>query len=481
VIPGRHRNQARPRSSFQDLFAVRDFRVLWSAQALSYTGDQIAQVAIAVLVYARTGSPAITAFAYALTYLPPVFAGRMTAALVELVPRRQAMIVLDLVRAGLVTIMALPRAPLALICTLLAATVLLGPPFAAARAALLPEVVPPGSLVRGFTAGNLTFQASQVVGFLAGGALVATLGAHRALALDALSFCLSAAIIAIWVENRLARTAGGRGAAGWGTAARLARSPSWHATRDGVALVFGDAGLRTLVLLGWLAGFAVVPEGLAAPYAHTLHGGAGTVGLLMASMPAGMAAGGLLAGRVTRPDQPARLIGWLAVLSCTPLACSLLHPALWLLLPLWLLAGAAGAYQLVAAEAFVRALRVADRGPALGVAQSGLLAAQGLGILAAGVIALRFGTPAAVGIAGLAGAGTAAGLASRWAVHRRRLAGPGHQAGQAARAAHAPRPAHARPPEPSAQPRPSAQPEPSAQPQPAAQPGPVEQPGQPGR
>jgi hypothetical protein len=31
------------------------------AQVLSYLGDQIAQVAIAVLVYAKTGSPLITA------------------------------------------------------------------------------------------------------------------------------------------------------------------------------------------------------------------------------------------------------------------------------------------------------------------------------------------------------------------------------------------------------------------------------------
>ena len=190
------------RATYGDLFAIREFRALWSAQTLSSVGDQIAQVAIAVLVYSKTGSPALTALAYALTYLPLIAGGPLLSGLADLLPRRQAMITLDLFRAGLVTIMAIPAVPLPLVCTLLFATVLLGPPFAAARSALLPEVVPPDTLALRFTAGTITSQASQIIGFLAGGAIVAVLGPHRALALDALSFCLSAALITGWVENR---------------------------------------------------------------------------------------------------------------------------------------------------------------------------------------------------------------------------------------------------------------------------------------
>ena len=40
---------------------------------------------------------------------------------------------------------------------------------------------------------------------------------------------------------------------------------------------------------GWLACFYIVPEGLAAPHARSLHGSTLTVGLLMAAMPLGMA------------------------------------------------------------------------------------------------------------------------------------------------------------------------------------------------
>ena len=277
---GRHRTDGVRRATYGDLFAIREFRALWSAQTPSSVGDQIAQVAIAVLVYTKTGPPALTALAYALTYLPLVIGGPLLSGLADLLPHRQAMITLDLLRAGLVTIMAMPAVPLPLVCTLLFATVLLGPPFAAARSALLPEVVPPDTLALRFTAGTLTFPASQIIGFLAGGAAVAILGPHRALALDALSFCLSAALVTGWVENRPLPGPG-----------RLAAWASLcAAAREGSAIVFGDPRLRTLVLLGWLAGFSVVPEGLAAPHTRSLGGGPLTIGLLMAAMPAGMMA-----------------------------------------------------------------------------------------------------------------------------------------------------------------------------------------------
>ena len=72
VHPGRHRRAPEARSSYREVFAIGEFRALWSAQVLSFAGDQFAQVAIAILVYGRTHSPFLTALAYALTYLPPI-------------------------------------------------------------------------------------------------------------------------------------------------------------------------------------------------------------------------------------------------------------------------------------------------------------------------------------------------------------------------------------------------------------------------
>ena len=65
VHSGRHRRAPEERSSYREVFAVGEFRALWSAQVLSYAGDQFAQVAIAILVYGRTHSAFLTALAYA--------------------------------------------------------------------------------------------------------------------------------------------------------------------------------------------------------------------------------------------------------------------------------------------------------------------------------------------------------------------------------------------------------------------------------
>jgi MFS family permease len=409
--PGRHRTARRRAASYRAVFAIREFRTLWWAQLVSYLGDQIAQVAIAVLVYARTGSPLLTALAYALTYLPPILGGPLLAALTDAFPRRQVMITLDLARGGLVELMALPGMPLAGTCALLCATVLLGAPFSAARSALLPQILPRDRLALGSALGNMTFQTSQVAGFLAGGILVATLGAYRSLALDALSFCLSAALITGWVRPRP-------------YSGEAPARPLLHTITRDVLLIFRRPAARTLVLFGWLAGFAIVPEGLAAPYARTLGGGPLTAGLLMCAMPAGTAAGALIIGRLSRPDERLRMIGMLAMLSCAPLTAGLLRPPLPVLLALLALAGAGGAYQLAAARAFVTALPNGQRGRAFGAAQSGLLTAQGLGILLAGAAAQWISPPAVVAVAGLLGMVAAAVLAAEWARHRGLLAGP---------------------------------------------------------
>ena len=90
------------------------------------------------------------------------------------------------------------------------------------------------------------------------------------------------------------------------------------------------------------------------------------------------------------------MMGWLAVLSCAPLIGSAWSPPLWAVLTLWTLAGAGGAYQLAAAAAFVQALRPDTRARAFGVAQSGLYAVQGIGILAGGAMAQLIGAPLAM-------------------------------------------------------------------------------------
>jgi len=407
---GRHRRPPEQRSSYRAVFAIGEFRALWTAQVLSFAGDQFAQVAIAILVYRRTHSPFLTALAYSLTYLPPIAGGPLLSGLADLFPRRRVMIVCDVLRIGTVGAMAIPGVPFAALCALLFCTVLASAPFSSARAAILPDVLPGDLFVMGSAVGNISFQATQILGFVAGAAVVAVLDPYRTLGLDAVSFGISAVIVAVGVRARPSPS--GEGAA---------RPSLWAVSADGLRIVFGNRKLLTLLLFGWLAGFYIVPEGLAAPYAHSLHGNTVTVGLLMAAMPAGMVVGAFVLSRIATPSTRMRMMGWLAILSCIPLIGSAADPPLWCVLLLWAVAGLGGAYQVAAAAAFVQALRPATRARAFGVAQSGLYAVQGLGILAGGAVAQAVGAPLAVGLAGLAGLAAATMLAVSWSRRRGHL------------------------------------------------------------
>lgn len=402
-MSGRHRRPPEEQATYREVFAVGEFRALWAASALSYVGDQLAQVALAVLVYYRTGSPLLTAITYALTYLPPIVGGPILSGLADLFPRRTVMVVCDVIRTGLLALMALKSMPFSALCVLVFFSVLLGAPFTAARAALLPDILEGDKYVAGSAINNITHQATQVVGFLAGGAIVAGMGAQAALVIDAVTFAVSAVILLAWVR--------GRPAAGAGVQESISL---WRNTRDGARLVFGDPTLRSLVSFAWLCGFYVIPEGLAAPYANTFGGSPFIVGVLMSAMPVGMIIGVFVFSRFVRPSDRIRSMGWMSMLACAPLIGSGLHPSLWAVVALWALSGAGSAYQLAANAAFVAAVPPAGRGQAFGLAQSGILAGQGLGILIGGGAAQLLGPETVVALAGVAGLFAASILTLTW-------------------------------------------------------------------
>ena len=89
---------AAPAARFGDVFAVAEFRALWLAQLLSVTGDQLARVALTVLVYDRTRSAMLAAVTFAASIVPAFVGGLALGGLADRLPRRAVMITADLVR-----------------------------------------------------------------------------------------------------------------------------------------------------------------------------------------------------------------------------------------------------------------------------------------------------------------------------------------------------------------------------------------------
>jgi MFS family permease len=385
-----------PRSTFGEVFAVGEFRALWIAQVLSVAGDQLARVALTLLVFEQTRSAFLAAITFAASIVPTFVGGLTLSGLADRLPRRQVMIACDLTRAALVAIMALPAQPLAIRVGLLFAVTMISAPFTSARAALYPDILSGDHYVLGTAVTLTTLQFSQVVGFAAGGAVAGFFGVRTSLLADAATFIVSALITRLWVRARPA--ARGREDRG---------GPSLSGMITGLRLVFTDQRLRIPMLLGWLAAFYNVPEGIAAPLGQALGGGDVAVGLILAAGALGASFGAVLFSRLVDPARRLRWMSPLAVASCAVLILFALSPTLPGALLILVVSGFFDCYQLAANAAFVSATPPRQRSQAFGIAQGGMSLGQGLAMILAGAAAQHYPPAAVIAADGLLGAATA--------------------------------------------------------------------------
>jgi MFS family permease len=183
------------------LWREKDFRWLFLSQTISTTGDRIVLVALALLVTERTGST---------TDLGIVIAAQ-TAALVtflliggvwaDRLPRHRIMVSTDLIRAALHTLLAILIFSNALaIWQLVAIEILFGAAeafFRPAYSGLVPQTVPEELIQEANAANGLTQTLAEFAGPAIATALVLTLGTGAAFAVDAGTFVVSAALLAL--------------------------------------------------------------------------------------------------------------------------------------------------------------------------------------------------------------------------------------------------------------------------------------------
>src|SRR5579859_6608439 len=87
-----------PRATFGSVFAVGEFRAIWTAQILSVIGDRLALVALTLYVYNGTKSPLLTGITYATGYVPWVLGGFFLGTIADRYPRRTVMVTCDVIR-----------------------------------------------------------------------------------------------------------------------------------------------------------------------------------------------------------------------------------------------------------------------------------------------------------------------------------------------------------------------------------------------
>jgi MFS family permease len=410
VAKGRTAEQAE-KVGFRVVFGVPEFRALWAAQLASVAGDQLARVALTVLVYARTGSALLAAVTFVASVIPMFVGGVTLAGLADRFPRRTVMITCDLLRCALVLLMVVPGVPVAALVALLFAVTLISAPFLAARSALVADVLDGEKYILGQTITLTTSQFAQVLGFGVGGAIAGFLGTRTSLVADAVTYALSALLVVAWVSRRPApqeEASPGAEAAGEGSPAP--RGWIWPA----VSLVFSTPALLVPMLFGWLSAFYNVPEGVAAPLARAMGGGVATVGVILAAQVLGETAGMMIFGRLVPPPARRRWMGPLAVATCAVLVAFAVSPGLGLALPVLVASGAFGGFQLAVSAEFVSALPQRMRGAAFGLAQGGMSLGQGIVMIVAGAAADSFAPARVIAVTGIIGTLCAVAVAVSW-------------------------------------------------------------------
>jgi len=398
-----------------DVLRTREFRLLFGGQAVSVLGDRTVAVALAFAVLEVGGSVSDVGLVLAAGTFPLVATVLVGGVVADRAPRRTVMVAADLVRVvsqGTMAVLLITGTAEVWMLALLAgvtgvATGFFGP----ASTGLLPEVVlakqlQPANALRASAA-----SAGEILGPIMAGLLVATTSAGWAIAVDAVTFAVSAACLAMLrVPTRVA-------AQGSSFAADLREG--WVAFRSR-RWVWTFVAYFAIVNLLWGAWGALGPI-----VTERDLGGAAAWGTILAAMGVGALAGSLLAARV-KPTRPLLFAALADGLFALPLAFLAAAP------PVPLIAGGAllsGAGMALAISVWESTLQRHVPGESLSRVSSydwfGSLAFYPLGLAIWGPVAAAIGVSVSLWLAfGLAAAATLALICVPEIRHLRGDAGP---------------------------------------------------------
>ena len=368
-----HAGMSAGRARYRDVLGVGEFRAIFAASIVSMLGNVVAAVALTVLVYEQTRSAALAALVMAVSFVPYLIGGVLLGAAVDRLPARRVLVACDLASAALIGCMLVPGMPVPGLLALLFANGLISPVYQGVRSAVLPEILPPGPpYVLGRALMRMVAQSAQIVGFGAGGLLLAILPPREALALDALSFAASGVLLRFGIAARPASATG-----------------SGSMTRDslaGLRQALAYRPVRRILLFSWLVPVcAVAPEALAAPYAAHIGQPAHAAGFLLMGIPAGTVAADIIAARLLPTRLQRRIIVPAGLLAFAPLVAFAASPGLGLALLLLVISGLGSAWAAGIDGLLIDTAPRGLRNRALALSAAGLMFTQGLGFALWGI------------------------------------------------------------------------------------------------
>jgi len=309
------------RAAAVDISPLREsppFRRMFFGQTVSIVGSQVTQVAVALQVYAITGSSLYVGLIGVVGLVPLIVFGLYGGAIADAVDRRRLILVTSLGMMAVSVVLLVQAAMHARSVALLFACVAVQSAFTAidspTRRAVIPQLISAEKLPAANTISMGGFQFGIIAGPMIAGVAVGTGGFSWAYAVDAASF-----VGALYGAVRLPRL----------PAAVDAAPAGLKSVVEGLRFIGRSKVVMMTFLVDVIAMVFGMPRALFPALAtHLYHGGAGTAGLLYAAPAVGALIATMLGGAIARVHRQGlgiviAIAGWGAAIAIFGLVSSL--------------------------------------------------------------------------------------------------------------------------------------------------------------
>ncbi len=283
-----HLNQEKDSVNYKMIIGEKQYLKFIISNLVNRFGDSIDSVAFSWMIYIITGSASWSAIIFGINRIPTVFLQPIAGAIVEKLSKKRVIIIMDIVRGLCVfLVVALNLLDLLTPYLLIGITIIISSVEAfrnPASTAFLPQILKPRFYEHGMSLNTSLSTITELAGLGLSGVIIAVGGVQAAIIIDALTFFLSAGIIAMIhaIEQESTK--------------QMSIKDSIKTFQEGLAYVKGNRILISFLIITFVANGMLVPmNSLQAPLVTEVYGqGEMMLSVIGITVSIGMAGGSFL-------------------------------------------------------------------------------------------------------------------------------------------------------------------------------------------